>query len=66
MQNKIKKIGVIGATGMLGSPVVNALLVAGFEVYAMVRDIIQAKIVLPIGVHLVVGDIGNPVEKKIF
>ena len=38
MQNKIKKIGVIGATGMLGRPVVYALLVAGFEVYAMVRD----------------------------
>ena len=66
MQNKIKKIGVIGATGMLGRPVVNALLVAGFEVYAMVRDIIQAKIVLPIGVHLVVGDIGNPVEIENF
>ena len=44
MADNIKKIGIIGATGMLGKPVVNALLTSGFEVYAMVRDIIQAKI----------------------
>ncbi|HMV44321.1 MAG TPA: NmrA family NAD(P)-binding protein [Leptospiraceae bacterium] len=62
----IKKIGIIGATGMLGKPVVKALLAAGFEVYAMVRDIIKAKIELPIGVNLVVGDIGNPVEIENF
>lgn len=61
-----KKIGIIGGTGMLGKPVVNALLTTGFEVYAMVRDIIQAKIELPIGVHLVIGDIGNPIDIENF
>ncbi len=66
MADNIKKIGIIGATGMLGKPVVNALLTSGFEVYAMVRDIIQAKIELPIGVHLVVGDINNPAEIENF
>jgi len=66
MAENIKKIGIIGATGMLGKPVVNALLTSGFEVYAMVRDIIQAKIELPIGVHLVVGDISNPVTIENF
>lgn len=66
MADNIKKIGIIGATGMLGKPVVNALLTSGYEVHAMVRDIIKAKIELPIGVHLVVGDIGNPVDIENF
>ncbi|MBK6608409.1 MAG: NAD(P)H-binding protein [Leptospiraceae bacterium] len=66
MADRIKKIGIIGATGMLGKPVVNALLTTGFEVYAMVRDIIQAKIELPIGVNLIVGDMGNPLDIENF
>ena len=66
MADRIKKIGIIGATGMLGKPVVNALLTTGFEVYTMVRDIIQAKIELPIGVNLIVGDMGNPLDIEIF
>jgi hypothetical protein len=66
LADKIKKIGIIGATGMLGKPVVNALLTTGFEVYAMVRDIIQAKIELPIGVQLIVGDMGNPLDIENF
>ncbi len=66
MADKIKKIGIIGSTGMLGKPVVNALLATGFEVYAMVRDIIKAKIELPIGVQLIVGDMGNPLDIENF
>ncbi len=66
MAEKIKKIGIIGATGMLGKPVVNALLATGFEVYAMVRNIIQARIELPIGVQLIVGDMGNPLDIENF
>lgn len=66
MADRIKKIGIIGATGMLGKPVVNALLTTGFEVYTMVRDIIQAKIELPIGVNLIVGDMGNPLDIENF
>ncbi len=34
----IKKIAMIGATGMLGIPVAIALLEAGFEVTALVRN----------------------------
>jgi NmrA-like family len=66
LADKIKKIGIIGATGLLGKPVVNSLLAAGFEVYAMVRDIIKAKIELPIGVQLIVGDMGNPLDIENF
>lgn len=66
MENRIKKIGIIGSTGMLGKPVVNALLSTGFEVYAMVRNIIQARIELPIGVQLIVGDMGNPLDIENF
>ncbi len=66
MAEKIKKVGIIGATGMLGKPVVNALLATGFDVYAMVRNIIQARIELPIGVQLIVGDMGNPIDIENF
>jgi len=53
----MRKITVIGATGMIGIPVTKELVNAGFEITALVRDIEKAKQVLPTGVNFVKGDI---------
>jgi uncharacterized protein YbjT (DUF2867 family) len=42
-----KKITVIGATDLIGVPVTKALLKAGFEVTAMVRNPDKAQRILP-------------------
>jgi uncharacterized protein YbjT (DUF2867 family) len=53
----IKKIAVIGATGMLGKPVTKELMKAGFEVTALVRDITKATHDLPGKIKLISGNI---------
>jgi uncharacterized protein YbjT (DUF2867 family) len=55
--SKLHNIAVIGATGMLGRPVVAALLDAGFEVTAVVRDADRAARVLPPAVTLIEADV---------
>lgn len=57
-----KKIAVIGATGMIGIPVTNELIKAGFEVTALVRNVEKAKQIFPTGVNFVKGDIQNTNE----
>jgi uncharacterized protein YbjT (DUF2867 family) len=57
MSGEVKRIAVIGATGMLGLPVTRALLAAGFEVTALVRDPAAARRVLPPEVALVPADV---------
>jgi uncharacterized protein YbjT (DUF2867 family) len=52
----INKILFIGATGMLGKPVLNQLVRAGFQVTAMVRSPEKAKY-LPKEVQIVQGDL---------
>lgn len=52
----IKKITVIGATGMIGTPVTKELVKAGFEVTAFVRSIENDKHIFPSGVNFVQGD----------
>jgi len=47
-----KNIAVIGATGMLGLPVVKELVNAGFIITALVRDKAKAKKVLPKDVNI--------------
>lgn len=54
-----KKITVIGATGMIGVPVTNELIKAGFDVTALVRNIDKAKQVFATNVNFVKGDIQN-------
>jgi uncharacterized protein YbjT (DUF2867 family) len=54
-----KKITVIGATGMIGIPVTNELIKAGYEVTALVRNLEKAKLIFPTGVNFVKGDIQN-------
>jgi uncharacterized protein YbjT (DUF2867 family) len=55
----IKKIAMIGATGMLGIPVALALMEAGYEVTALVRDAERARRVLPASVVLVNADVSD-------
>lgn len=53
----IRKLAVIGATGMLGAPVTRALAEAGFEVTALVRDVKAARRHLPAPIALVEADV---------
>jgi uncharacterized protein YbjT (DUF2867 family) len=53
----MKKIAVIGATGMLGLPVVAELVNAGFEVTALARDPRRARKCLPADVRIVQADV---------
>jgi uncharacterized protein YbjT (DUF2867 family) len=55
----VKKIAMIGATGMLGIPVALALMEAGYEVTALVRDAARARRVLPAPVMLVDADVSD-------
>jgi uncharacterized protein YbjT (DUF2867 family) len=52
----MKKIAVIGATGMLGIPVVEELVAAGFAVTALVRNPASARRLLPTDVIIVKAD----------
>jgi uncharacterized protein YbjT (DUF2867 family) len=56
----MKKVAIIGATGMLGLPVVAALLDLGFEVTALVRSPDKARLLLPPAVQLVAADVRDP------
>lgn len=56
----IKNVAVIGATGMLGKPVVHALVASGFSVTALVRNKARAQKILPSSVQLVRGDLQQP------
>lgn len=53
----MKKVAFVGATGMLGKPVVLELLRAGFHVRALVRNISEARKILPIAIELIEGDL---------
>jgi len=63
---KMNKIGVIGATGMLGQPVVKELVKAGFEVKALVRNAEKAAKTLPAEVALIQGDLKDMTQIKAF
>jgi nucleoside-diphosphate-sugar epimerase len=54
------RIFLTGATGYVGSAVLDALLRAGHEVTALVRDPEKAERVAVRGVHPVIGDLGKP------
>jgi uncharacterized protein YbjT (DUF2867 family) len=60
----LKKIAVIGATGMLGVPVVAELVKAGFEVTALVRNPERARRVLPAQTTLVQADAADAESLK--
>jgi uncharacterized protein YbjT (DUF2867 family) len=58
----IRKITVIGATGMIGMPVTQELIKAGFEITAFVRNIEKETHIFPSGVHFVQGDLKNKAD----
>ncbi|MCF6271046.1 MAG: NmrA family NAD(P)-binding protein [Melioribacteraceae bacterium] len=53
----MKKITIIGATGMLGLPVTRELIKTGYEIIALVRDKNKAQKYLPNEINFVEGDL---------
>lgn len=53
----MKKIAIIGATGMLGTPVTQAFIEAGFEVTLLVRNGEKARKLFSDKVNLIIGDL---------
>jgi uncharacterized protein YbjT (DUF2867 family) len=62
--NPIRKIAIIGATGMLGIPVTAALLDAGFAVTALSRKPDEARRVLPAATQIVAVDASDEASLK--
>jgi uncharacterized protein YbjT (DUF2867 family) len=54
------QIVFIGATGMLGRPVIREMVAAGMKVRAVARNPEKAKALLPDGVEIVKGDLRDP------
>jgi len=55
-----QRVLVIGATGLIGRPVTEALVNDGFDERALVRDRRRAMAALPTGCELVRGDLSDP------
>src|SRR5688572_26758931 len=55
--SEVKRVLVIGGTGMLGRPVVRRLLQDGFGVRALARDVSRAKSMLPPLCEIARGDV---------
>lgn len=53
----VKRVLVVGATGMLGRPVVRRLIEEGFSIRALARDVDRAKSMLPASCEIVRGDV---------
>ena len=60
----MKKIAIIGSTGMLGQPVTKAFINAGFEVSILVRNADKAKTLFGSKVRIVKGDIKDAAGLK--
>ncbi len=60
----MKKIAIIGSTGMLGQPVTKAFINAGFEVTLLVRNADKAKTLFGSKVRIVKGDIKDTASLK--
>ncbi len=60
----MKKIAIIGSTGMLGQPVTKAFINAGFEVSVLVRNNEKAKTLFGSQVRIVKGDIKDASSLK--
>lgn len=56
----MKKIAIIGATGMLGQPVTHAFIQAGFAVSVLARNRAKAERLFGTGVTVTEGDLSNP------
>ncbi|MDD2798349.1 MAG: NAD(P)H-binding protein [Bacteroidales bacterium] len=58
----MKKITVIGSTGMIGVPVTKELIKAGFDVTLLVRNIEKAKKIFGSGINYVKGDLNDKIS----
>ncbi|KAI9749475.1 MAG: hypothetical protein M1815_002468 [Lichina confinis] len=56
----IRHIAVVGATGKLAIPVIEAMVKNGYAVRALVRDEAKAKKMLPVSVEVVPADLRRP------
>lgn len=56
----MRKILVVGATGLTGQGLTKGLLAAGFDVRASARNVERAKTILPAECEIVRGDISEP------
>lgn len=56
----MKKIAIIGSTGMIGQPVTKAFIDAGFEVSLLVRNANKAKQLFGLDVNILTGDLSDP------
>jgi hypothetical protein len=57
----MKKIAVIGATGLLGKPVTQQLIKAGFEVTIIARDVEKARNIFP-EANIIYGDLEDKIS----
>ncbi len=62
----MKRIGIIGATGMIGKPVTNAFIEAGYDVKLFVRNIEKARQYFSNSVQYQQGDLRDPLAVKRF
>ncbi|MEO5910402.1 MAG: NAD(P)H-binding protein [Pelobium sp.] len=57
----MKRVAVIGATGLVGKPVTKALIAKGFDVTIIARDIEKARNIFP-NTHIIYGDLEDKVS----
>jgi uncharacterized protein YbjT (DUF2867 family) len=62
----MKKIAIVGATGMAGQPVAKEFIKAGFEVTLLARDIDKTKKIFGSGIRIIEGDLNNTESIKEF
>lgn len=56
----MKKIAIIGATGLLGQPVTKAFIQSGYTVSIFARDVEKAKVLFGKTVRIIKGNLNNP------
>ena len=62
----MKKIGIVGATGMIGKPVTHAFIEAGWDVTILVRDSKKGQSFFGNKVRYIVGDVVDTASLKNF
>lgn len=55
----LKKLAIVGATGMLGRPVAKELIAAGFDVTMLVRNVEKARQTFGSGIQFIKGDLAD-------
>jgi uncharacterized protein YbjT (DUF2867 family) len=53
------RVAVLGATGMIGKPVTNELIEAGYDVTVIARNVVKARDALPRAAKVLYGDVAD-------